>query len=121
MFKENFIHWLEFCITVMSVQECFAYAGGESGKFTPALKLLDEVGKIGIEDKHEKVNTLMGKYSNIEISLALHAFLARYCVTGVPESRVPRLLPIFIRLSSYIIEKYLQLRNEPAKDSEDRI
>lgn len=51
----------------------------------------------------------------------MHSILARHCVVGVPEKRLPRLLPIFIKLSSFIVEKYFQLKNEPSKGDEDRM
>jgi len=51
----------------------------------------------------------------------LHTFYARNCVAGVGEKEVAYLVPTFIRLSSFIIEHFLQLKNEPAKGDNDRV
>jgi hypothetical protein len=51
----------------------------------------------------------------------MHSLLARYCVSGVSEKKLPRLMPIFIRLSSFIVENYFKLKNEAAQGPEDMI
>lgn len=42
-------------------------------------------------------------------------------MAGVGEKEVAYLVPTFIRLSSFIIEHFLQLKNEPAKGDNDRV
>lgn len=87
---------------MFSIQDVFDYANGIEGEIGIS-KLVDGVGELDLDLKHESVGRVMGKYSSLENYIFIHCFIARHCAKPKNEIYLSRLLPLFIRLSSMII------------------
>lgn len=64
---------------------------------------------------------VLDHHSTAEHALVVHRLYAQHFAGSTQEKHYPSMIPKFIRITSFIVEKYLSLKAEPANGQEDRV
>lgn len=100
---------------ILSVEDCLDFMSGSSGQESQeTIKIRDLLNGMcskNVLEKHEKLVMVLNHHSTVEHALVMHRLYAQNCSQQTDEKSYPSMIPKFVRISAFIVEKYLTLKN----------